>query len=116
MDTTSAAIAAVAALMGGSGVGGVVAIFRAKADRDSTIATGSEAAVQSLLTALNRADTRVQTLETENERLREVIEELRAEVDTAQIAVRKLNSDLEDTRARLDEILGKGNNKQSHNK
>lgn len=105
MDTTGAAIAAASALLGGSGVGGIVAVFRARADRDSTIATGSEAAVQSLMTALNRADARNATLEEENDRLRETIEELRNEVDTAQISVRQLHKDLDSTRARLEAIL-----------
>jgi chromosome segregation ATPase len=113
MDSTSLTMTIVGLLLGGSGIGGLVAVFRAKADRDSTIATGSEAAVQSLMTALTRSDKRVTELETENERLRAQIQELRNDVDTAQLAVRKLTHDLSDTKMKLDRILSEHGHHQN---
>lgn len=107
MDNTTVVVALVGVILGGGGVGAIVPLLRFRADRDSTIAAGSEAAVQSLTTALIRSDLRVTHLEAENETLRATIEKLRTDVDRAQASVIRLSADLAETRQKLDNLLGK---------
>lgn len=107
MESSDIVMGVVALLLGGGGVGALVPLFRARADNDSTIAVGSEAAVQSLTTALDRSDRRVAQLEAENAKLRAEIADLRSDVVSAQANVNTLTLDLAETKAKLDKLLNK---------
>lgn len=111
MDSSTLVIGLVGLILGGGGIGALIPILRFRADRDSTIATGAETAVQSLTTALQRSDARVTHLEAENASLRATISQLRVDVDTAQMSVRAITRDLAETRQKLDDILTKDNRK-----
>lgn len=105
MSNEGLLIGLIGIILGGGGVGAIVPLLRFRTDRDLTIATGSEAAVQSLTTALVRSDARIVHLEQENEKLLSTIVKLRADVDTAQATVRALTYDLAETKRKLDIIF-----------
>lgn len=81
MDQGTLIFGLVTLILGAGGVGSLIPLFRYRADRNNVIAVGSEAAVQSLTIALERADKRVTHLEEENHKLRANVNNLRANVE-----------------------------------
>ena len=98
-------IAFIGVFLGAGGVGALIPILKLRQDKESSMVFGSEAAVNSLTTALKQSDIRVTMLEEENKNLKMLIKQLRDDVDASKIAVINLTKTLNDTKAKLNTAL-----------
>lgn len=106
MGQSTWVIALVSLILGGGGIGGLMQIPKFRAEKDNVIVTGSEAAVQSLMSALKQSDYRVTQCEAENAQLRIALEDIKIKLEAAEATVRQVSRDLAATKQRLDDIVG----------
>lgn len=105
MNSTLAVAALFGAILGGGGVGTFIQLFRFRTDRDSAIAIGAEAAVQSLTLALNKADSRILSLEGKIKELETIIVGLERGIRASQVSSENLTGQLAVTNIKLDQVL-----------
>lgn len=105
VDETTIVVALVSVILGGGLTGGLIPIFKYRQEKDSAIAVGAEAAVQSLTAALQASDARVNICIKENEELRQIVGELRDKLGEAQTVIRDLANDCQDLKTKLNRLL-----------
>lgn len=105
VDATTIVVALVSVILGGGLSGALIPIFKYRTEKDSAIAVGAEAAVQSLTAALLQSDLRVERCVKENGELRQVVEEMQTKLQSAYETIRGLVEDLQETKAKLNRLL-----------
>ena len=101
-------------ILGGGGIGALTPLLKLKQDKESFIASGSEIAVKSLISALNVANNRVTELEKEvvgleqeNDELKALISSLQTESLISSTKITELKKELFEVKRLLAKVLEK---------